>query len=66
MLSCNDVERKLDLEEDYVQKIYQRTKFVGKGDRVLPHLHEILALCTSCFDKMNTEAARLGIIKRKL
>ena len=33
---------------------------------MLPHLHEILALCTSCFEKMNTEAARLGIIKRKL
>lgn len=29
-------------------------------------MHEALALCSSCLEKVNTEAARLGLIKRKL
>ena len=33
---------------------------------MLPHLHEVLALCSSVLEKMNTEAARIGLIKRKL
>ena len=41
-------------------------RYCGRENQVLPHLHEVLALCSSVFEKMNTEAARIGLIKRKL
>ena len=46
--------------------MFQRVRFVGRENQVLPHLHEVLALCSSVLEKMNTEAARIGLIKRKL
>lgn len=58
--------RKLDQQEELVCKVYERVNTVGKGDSILPYLHETLALCSSCLEKVNTEAARLGLIKRKL
>lgn len=58
--------RKLDKEQELCFKVTQRIGTIGKGDSALAHLHEVLALCQSLFEKVNTEAARLGIIKRKL
>ena len=40
--------------------------FAGHEAQVLPHLHEVFVLCSSLFEKVNTEAARIGVIKRKL
>jgi hypothetical protein len=54
------------LQEELVVKVAVGSKAFCKGDSVLPHLHEAFALCFSCFEKVNTEAARLGLIKRKL
>lgn len=39
---------------------------MGHEAQILPHLHEVLVLCSSCFEKVNTEASRIGLIKRKL
>lgn len=33
---------------------------------MLPVLHDIFALTVSCFEKVNTEANRVGLLKRKL
>ena len=56
----------MDKLEIVLAKINSRVKFVGHESQTLPHLHEILALATSIFEKVNTETARLGLIKRKL
>lgn len=58
--------RKLDHEEVLINKVYSRINTLGKGDSILPYLHETLALCSSCLERVNTEAARLGLIKRKI
>ena len=47
-------------------KISERVTIAGHQATVLPHLHELLVLCSSTFEKVNTESARLSIIKRKL
>ena len=60
------VEIKLDKVEVILSKVFQRVRFTGRENQILPHLHEVLALCSSVFEKMNTEAARIGLIKRKL
>ena len=60
------VEIKLEKVEGILNKIFQRVRYCGRENQVLPHLHEVLALCSSVFEKMNTEAARIGLIKRKL
>ena len=54
------------MQEELIVKIVVGSKSFSTGDSILPHLHEITALCFSCFEKINTEAARLGLIKRKL
>ena len=41
-------------------------KPAGHEASMLPFIHEVLMLCCSVFEKVNTEAARIGIIKRKL
>ena len=64
--SCAEVSRKLGLQNELCQKIFTRVGTVGKGDSTLAHLHEIMALCQSLFEKVNTEAARLGVTRRKL
>ena len=63
---AEQVEFKLDKIEAVIKKICQRIQFAGHEAQILPHLHEVLVLCSSCFEKINTEAARLGIIKRRL
>ena len=63
---AEQVELKIDATEVILQKIHQRCAIVGHEATVLPHLHEVLVLCSSTFEKINTEAARIGIIKRKL
>ena len=60
------VEGKLDQVEGVLSKVFQRVRYVGRENQVLPHLHEVLALTSSVLEKMNTEAARIGLIKRKL
>lgn len=57
---------KIDKVEVVILKIVQRVVHAGHEAQTLPHLHEVLVLCSSVFEKINTEAARLGIIKRKL
>ena len=57
---------KIDKVETVIMKIMQRIAYAGHEAQTLPHLHEVLVLCSSLFDKINTEAARLGLIKRKL
>ena len=47
-------------------KIVQRISYAGHEAQILPHLHEAFVLCCSLFEKVNTEAARIGVIKRKL
>ena len=66
MHQTEQVEFKLDAIEVVIFKICQRVVHAGKEAVVLPHLHEILVLCSSVFEKVNTEAARIGVIKRKL
>ena len=66
MHQTEQVEFKLDAIEVVISKICQRVAHIGKEAVVLPHLHEILVLCRSVFEKVNTEAARIGLIKRKL
>ena len=60
------METKIEQVEIIIGKIFQRVRFAGFTSRILPHLHEVLVLTTSLFEKVNTEAARLGLIKRKL
>ena len=57
---------KIDKVEVVIAKIMKRITFAGHEAQTLPHLHEVLVLCSSLFEKINTEAARLGLIKRKL
>ena len=57
---------KLDAIEVVIFKICQRVAHAGHEVQILPHLHELLVFCSSVFEKINTEAARIGIIKRKL
>ena len=66
MFQAEQVESKLDKIEVTIFKICQRISHAGHEAQVLPHLHEILVLCSSLFEKVNTEAARIGLIKRKL
>lgn len=58
--------RKLGLEQELCTKIVERVCHIGKGDSALAYLHELLALGQSLLEKVNTEAARLGVIKRKI
>ena len=62
----DQVERTIEEVGVIIHKIFQRVRYAGFTSRILPHLHEVLVLATSLFEKINTEAARLGIIKRKL
>ena len=66
MFQAEQIESKLDKIEVTIFKICQRIMHAGHEAQVLPHLHEILVLCSSLFEKVNTEAARIGLIKRKL
>ena len=60
------VESKIEALDVVIVKICERVEHVGHEAQILPHLHEVLVLCSSTFEKVNTEAARIGIIKRKL
>ena len=63
---AEQVEIKIEAIEVVLFKICQRISVVGHESQILPHLHEVLVLCSSCFEKVNTEAARIGLLKRKL
>lgn len=60
------VEDKIAEQEVVLSKIVHRLQYVGRENQVLPIMHDLLAICTSICDKINTEASRVGIIKRKL
>ena len=66
MHQCEQVEFKIDKIKTVLTKICQRVQPAGHEAQILPHIHETLVLCCSLFEKVNTEAARIGIIKRKL
>ena len=66
MFQTEQVETKIDKISIVLQKISERIKPAGHEAQTLPLIHEVLMLCCSVFEKVNTEAARIGIIKRKL
>ena len=44
----------------------ERSQYAGHENYMIPKLHNMLKITRQTFEKMNTEAARIGIIKRKL
>ena len=59
------VELKLNALANDLNDLTGRLEFVGRESVVLPHLHDILQLLSSCLEKVNNEACRIGIVKKR-
>ena len=60
------IEKRLDECAELYAKVCERVPKAGREVQILPYLHDILTICTSLFQMINSEATRIGILKRKL
>ena len=60
------VEQRLDECVELYTKVCERAPKAGREVIVLPYLHDILTICNSFFQMINSEATRIGLLKRKL
>jgi hypothetical protein len=49
-----------------IKKLCYRVPLVGREETVLPYLHDIYQIGQSLFELCNSEAHRVGLLKRKL
>ena len=59
----NQVESTLAKVEDILTLVFEKVCYSGHENYMLPLLYDALALTQSVFECMNTEAARIGLIK---
>ena len=60
------VEKKITEIDNALTLLAERAQYAGHENYMIPKLLNVLMITKQTFEKMNTEAARLGIIKRKL
>ena len=60
------MEAKLSELQEIIEKLSERLPIVGRENVVLSPLHDVLQILSSCQEKVNCEACRIGAYNKRI